>query len=118
MEAFGILKRSLPLHRFWHLQTSTLQIILDTEDSRVAKVAALTYKKEKGMINPVLYASCTINSAKKNYSASKREAFAVIFALQNFRVHLLSTNPFKLATDHQTLRCNFKKNDILGNLAR
>lgn len=64
------------------------------------------------------YASRTMNSAERNYSACEREALAVIFALKKFRMYLLSTEPFKLITDHQALREAFRKEDIHGRLAR
>ena len=59
-----------------------------------------------------------MNKSERKYSACEREALAVIFALKKCRVHLLSSIPLKLITDHQALSYSFRKKDIHGRLAR
>ena len=60
----------------------------------------LAQKKEDEKIHPIQYASRTINTYERDYSASEREALPVIFAFKTFRVYLLSSTPLKLVTDH------------------
>lgn len=76
------------------------------------------HTKEDGKIYRLQYASRTIYAAERKYSACQRELLAVIFALQKFRVYLISTEPFKLVKDGQALSYAFKKNDVLGRLVR
>lgn len=59
-----------------------------------------------------------MDSLERNYSASEREAMAVIFAVRNFCVYLFSSEPFRLVTDHQALRCASQKKYIHGRLTR
>lgn len=59
-----------------------------------------------------------MNVAERRYSTREREALAFVFALWKFRLHLLSSEPFKPLTDHQALRSAFAKKDVHGRLAR
>lgn len=79
--------------------------------------ALLVQKKEDGNVNTIYYASSTLNDAEKKYSTSEREALAVIFAVRNISVYLLSSEPFEMFTDHQALQFAFQKNCIHGRLA-
>ena len=92
--------------------------VVETDASSVAVGAVLTQRKEDKRVQPIQYASRTMTSAERNYSACEREALALIFALKKFRVYLLSTQRFTLITDHQALQYAFKKKDIHGRLAR
>lgn len=90
--------------------------MVETDASATAIGDVLAQKQDDGKVRPIQFASRTMNAAEKNYSACEREALAVIFALRKFRIYLLSTEPFKLITDHKALRDDFKKN-IHGRLA-
>ncbi|GFX19985.1 retrovirus-related Pol polyprotein from transposon opus [Trichonephila clavipes] len=52
---------------------------------------------------PVVFASRTLSSVERNYTATKRECLAVVWTLKNkFRTHLGSL-PIKVITDHAAL---------------
>lgn len=91
--------------------------LVDTESSNVAVGAVLAQKKNDRKFYPLKYASRTMKAVAKKYSACERDALAVIFALKKLRVYLLSTNTFKLNTDHQALQYAFNKKVIHGRLA-
>ena len=74
--------------------------------------------KEDRKVHPIQYASRTMTSAERKYSACERGALAVIFALKKFRVYLLSTQRLTLITDHQALQYGFNKKYIHGRLAK
>ena len=92
--------------------------VVETDASSVCLGAVLAQKKEDGRIHPVQYASRTMTPAERNYSACEREALAVVFALKNFRVYLLSSKHVSLITDHQALQYAFQKKDVHGRLTR
>ena len=52
-----------------------------------------------GRLHPIAYASRTLNSAERNYSTTKREALAVVWALRHFRFKILGYELVVL-TDH------------------
>lgn len=52
------------------------------------------------------------------YPTCEKETLAVTFALKKFRAYLLSSIPFTIIIDHQTLRYNFQKKVVNGRLAR
>ena len=55
-----------------------------------------------GRLHPIAYASRTLNSAERNYSTTKREAIAVVWALRHFRFKILGYELVVL-TDHKPL---------------
>lgn len=92
--------------------------IVETGASSVALGVVLAQKKEDGKIHPVYYSSRTMNDAERKYSACKREALAVVFALKNYRLYLLSSKRFQVITDQQALKKGFMMKDIHGLVAR
>lgn len=92
--------------------------VVETDASAVAIRAVLSQRKTDSQLHPFQYASRTMTSSERQYSACEREALAVIFALRKFRLYLLSSNPFTLLTDQKALRSAFAKKDVHGRLAR
>ena len=64
--------------------------------------AVLAQKDSQGNEHVVAYASRTLSDREKHYSAMEKEALAIVFATQNFRVYLLC-KPFQLITDNRAL---------------
>ena len=64
--------------------------------------AVLAQKDSQGNEHVVAYASRTLSDQEKHYSAMEKEALAIVFATQNFRVYLLG-KPFQLITDNRAL---------------
>ncbi|GBM09031.1 hypothetical protein AVEN_229061-1 [Araneus ventricosus] len=66
--------------------------------------------------HPIEYASRLLNSAERNYSATKREAFAVVWALNKFRGYVEGSK-ITVASDHQALKWLMKLKSPSGRLA-
>ncbi len=79
--------------------------------------AVLSQADENGRDHPVHYASRALAAAESNYSAIGWEALGAILALKKFR-HYLTSNRFKLYTDHQILKYVFNMKDTRGRIAR
>ncbi len=91
--------------------------VVSTDASSRALDAVLSQAYDNGRDHPIHYASRALSDAESNYSAFKREALRVIFALKKFR-HYVTSNRFKLYTDHQALKYAFNIKDPHGRIAR
>jgi hypothetical protein len=65
-------------------------------------MAAVLMQKHNNHLHPLAYISKTLNSAQRNYSTTKKEALALVFALEHFR-HIIYMFPIHVYTDHQPL---------------
>ena len=78
-----------------------------TDASQVGLGASLMQEWD-GRLHPIAYASQTLNSAERNYSTTKRETLAVVWALRHFRFQILGYELVVL-TDHKPLLTLFMK---------
>ena len=78
------------------------EFILQTDASDVGLGAVLSQIDKSGNENVVAYASKTLSPREKNYSTTEKEAFAIQFGTQHFRVYLLGRK-FTISTDHSAL---------------
>ena len=76
----------------FHLQT----------DASNAGIAAVLMQEHDGLLHPVSCMSKTLNTAQRNYSTTKKEALALIFALEQCR-HLILNYQVICYTDHKPL---------------
>lgn len=58
-----------------------------------------------------------MNAVDRMYSVFGPEALAVVFVLKTFRIHLVSTHPFKLIKDHLAFCDAFRKKEMRRRLA-
>ena len=79
------------------------KFILQTDASDLGLGAVLTQFDSMGNERAISYASRPLTDREKCYSATEKEALAVIFATDYFRVYLLGKE-FTLVTDHSALR--------------
>ena len=66
----------------------------------------------------IAYMSKSLNSLERNYSATERETFAVISALEHWRCYLDNGNQFTVYTDHAALKWFLNLSNPSGRLAR
>lgn len=78
----------------------------------------LTQVSDDGVEHPIAYASRSLNKAERNYSVTEREALAVVYAVEHFRPYLEGDKPFKVVTDHSSLKWFFNLSNPTGRLAR
>jgi hypothetical protein len=76
----------------------------------------LSQLDDLGTEKVIAYASKALLHRKQKYSATEKEAFAVVFGTTHFRVYLLGRH-FKLVTDHNALRW-LHTMEAKGRLAR
>ena len=57
----------------------------------------------RGIDHPIVFASRKLSSAERNYTTTKREGLAMVYAMQKFKHYLLGSH-FKMFTDHLDLK--------------
>lgn len=71
-------------------------------DASQKGIGAVLMQEHEGTLHPLSYVSKTISQAQKNYSTTKLEAMALVFALEQFRCIILQF-PVHVYTDHMPL---------------
>ncbi|CAF3658600.1 unnamed protein product [Rotaria sp. Silwood1] len=87
---------------------------LDACEYGLGAVLAQDYDKKKFVI---AYASRTLSPAERNYSATEREALAIVWATQHFRPYLEGTKVL-IRSDCKALQWLKNAKDVSGRLAR
>ena len=77
--------------------------VLQTDALDLGLGAVLTQTYHDGSECVISYASRPLTECEKGYSATEKEALAVVFATDYYRVYLLGRH-FTLITDHSALR--------------
>ncbi|GJU77773.1 putative nucleotidyltransferase, ribonuclease H [Tanacetum coccineum] len=90
------------------------EIMCDTSDYAVRAVLGQRIDKH---FKPIHYASKTMNKAQENYTTTKKELLAVVFAFDKFRQYLVLSKII-VFTDHFALRYLFTKQDAKPRLIR
>jgi len=92
------------------------RFFLQTDASTTGLGAVLTQNFPEGE-RVIAYASRTLNTAEKNYSATELECLAVIWGIRRMRDYL-EGYPFTVITDHQSLKWLQKLDAPTGRLGR
>ncbi|GKB32969.1 reverse transcriptase domain-containing protein [Tanacetum coccineum] len=116
IQAFDTLKRELTeapimIKPDWSLP---FEIMCDASDYAIGAVLGQRVDKH---FKPIHYASKTMNEAQENYTTTKKELLAVVFAFEKFRQYLVLSNTI-VFTDHSALRYLFTKQDAKPRLIR
>ncbi|GAA0182706.1 hypothetical protein LIER_30411 [Lithospermum erythrorhizon] len=88
----------------WNL---SFEIMCDASDYDIGTVFGKTKYKKPYVI---YYARKTLNSAQMNYSTTRKELLAVVFALEKFRSYLVGS-PIVVFIDHSALKYLLAKKD-------
>nr|GEU35645.1 hypothetical protein [Tanacetum cinerariifolium] len=91
-----------------------LELLCDASDFAIGEV--LGKRKEKHF-RPINYASKIMIGAESNYSTTKKEMLAVVYAFEKFRSYLI-TNKIIVYTDHSALKYLFANKDSKARLLR
>ncbi|KAL3583078.1 hypothetical protein D5086_017410 [Populus alba] len=90
------------------------EIMCDASDYVVG--AVLGQRKDKKPY-VIYYASKTLNSAQMNYTTTKKELLAVVFACEKFRSYVVGS-PVIVFSDHAALKYLLSKKDSKARLVR
>nr|GEY71017.1 hypothetical protein [Tanacetum cinerariifolium] len=90
------------------------ELMYDASDFAVGAVPGQRIKKH---FRPIHYASKTMTEAETNYTTTKKEMLAVVYAFKKFRSYLIM-NKSIVYTDHLALKYLFAKKDAKPRLLR
>ena len=85
--------------------------------SSIALRVVLTQPGEGDIDHPIAFASRNLSTIENNYTTTKKEGLAMVYALQKFRHYLLG-GPFKMYIDHFTLKYLVNKPMLGGKIYR
>nr|GEW55562.1 reverse transcriptase domain-containing protein [Tanacetum cinerariifolium] len=116
VEAFQTLKRKLTkapilIAPDWDIP---FELMCDARDFAIG--AVLGQRQDKHF-RPIHYASKTMTEAESNYTTTKKEILAVVYAFEKFRSYLIM-NKSIVYTDHSALKYLFAKKDSKARLLR
>nr|GEV78570.1 reverse transcriptase domain-containing protein [Tanacetum cinerariifolium] len=116
VESFQTLKRKLTeapilIALYWDMP---FELMCDASNFAIGLVLGQHQEKH---FRPIHYASKTMTEAKSNYTTTKKEILAVVYAFKNFRSYLIM-NKSIVYTDHSALKYLFAKKDSKARLLR
>ena len=114
--AFDYIKDCLTREPILTLYRHGDQLVLSTDASGFG-IGAILFQIQDGTEKVIYYASCKLNRAQENYSATERECFGIIWAIKKFR-HYLIGSEFLVQTDHHGLCWLMSIRDPSGRLCR
>nr|GEU31398.1 reverse transcriptase domain-containing protein [Tanacetum cinerariifolium] len=114
VEAFQTLKRKLTKAPILIVPDWDLPFVLMYDANDFAIGAVLGQRQEKNF-RPIHYASKTMTEAESNYSTTKKEMLAVVYAFEKFRSYLIM-NKSIVYTGHSALKYLFAKKDSKARL--
>ncbi|RVW35038.1 Transposon Tf2-11 polyprotein [Vitis vinifera] len=86
-------------------------------DASDLAMRAVLGQREDGKPYVIYYASKTLNEAQRNYTTTKKELLAVVFALDKFHAYLVGSS-IVVFTDHSALKYLLTKQDAKARLIR
>ena len=90
------------------------EIMCDASDFSMGAILGQRIEKT---LRAIYYASKTFNEAQENYSTTKKEMLAVIFACEKFRPYILGFHVI-VHTDHASIKYLVAKKDVKPRLIR
>nr|GFA21040.1 reverse transcriptase domain-containing protein [Tanacetum cinerariifolium] len=90
------------------------ELMCDASDYAVGAVLGQRVEKH---FRPIHYTSKTMTQAETNYTTTKKEMLAVVYAFEKFRSYLIM-NKSTVYTDHSALKYLFTKKDAKARLLR
>ena len=116
LQAFNTLKEKLTQAPIRVAPDWDLPVKLMCDASDFAVGAVLGQRRDRHF-QPIYYASKTLTGAQVNYTTTKKELIAVIFAFDKFRSYLILSKVI-VYIDHSTLRYLLSKTDAKPRLIR
>ena len=116
-QAFNALKRSLCAAPVLLIPDPSLPYTLNCDACDYAIGATLQQDQGNGL-QPIAYRSRKLTPAERNWDTREKEFFALVDACLHWRHYLHSDQPFRLLSDHDSLKYHKTMPHLSGRLAR
>nr|GFB15459.1 reverse transcriptase domain-containing protein [Tanacetum cinerariifolium] len=116
VEAFQTLKRKLTEAPIFIVPDWDMpfELMCDASDFSIGAVLG---KRQEKHFRPIHYASKTMTEVESNYTTTKKELLAVVYAFEKFRSYLIMDKSV-VYTDHSAPKYLFAKKDSKARLLR
>ena len=115
--AFSVLKQKLSSKPVLSFPKLGEPFVVEVDASNHAVGGVLSQVGNDDCLHPVVYFSTALQSSQKNWSATTKEAFALVCAVRHWQVYLSGTT-FVLNSDHNPLTHLREQKDPRGKFAR
>lgn len=116
-EAFVQLKMKLTSEPILKFPDLNQPFVVEVDASNYAVGGILSQKGSDEQLHPVAYFSTALQKAQKNWSATNKEAFALVLAVRHWNVYLAGST-FVLNSDHNPLTHLRDQQDPRGKVGR
>lgn len=116
-ESFSKLKEALSTAPVLAQPDFKREFIIQCDASKIGVGGVLFQCDNNGKEHPIAYVSQKLNRAQRNYTVTELECMAAIVCVNRFRPYIEGL-PFKIITDHSSLRWLMSQRDLSGRLAR
>ena len=86
-------------------------------DVNESSIGAVLSQRQHGEERAIAYADRMYNKAERNYCTTRKELFAVVYFLRQFKQYLLDAR-FLVRTDHAVLTCLQRASELMGQQER
>lgn len=117
VDAFKNLKEALSTAPVLAQPDFTREFIIQCDASRVGVGGVLYQMDDNGSEHPIAFVSQKLNKCQKNYTVTELECMAAVICVKKFRPYIEGL-PFRIITDHSSLRWLMNQKDLNGRLAR
>lgn len=93
------------------------EFIIQCDASRVGVGGVLFQVTDSGEEKPIAFVSQKLNKAQRNYTVTELECLAAVVCVKRFRPYIEGL-PFRIITDHCSLKWLMTQKDLSGRLAR
>lgn len=115
--SFGRLKDALCSAPVLAQPDFSKEFVIQCDASRVGVGGVLFQISDEGVEKPIAFVSKKLNKAQRNYTVTELECLAAIVSVNRFRPYIEGL-PFKIITDHSSLKWLMTQKDLSGRLAR
>eukprot|EP00118_Oscarella_pearsei_P023104 m.272463 g.272463 ORF g.272463 m.272463 type:complete len:1311 (+) comp40563_c0_seq3:40-3972(+) len=102
-KAFEEIKRDLTSAPVLAMYDPERETVLSADASSHGLGGVLRQKQSSGEFKVIAYASASLSDAEKRYAQIEKEALALAWAADKFRMYLLGMEEFTIETDHKPL---------------